>query len=193
MDTPSLPFAPLRPMTRRVLCLAHTLTLPLPPTQVSLAHNDLSLLQRLLATRGGGGGGRNSQGSNGGGGGSSTGGSSIGSSNINNNNNAGGVIIPLGPRQLHDVVAVAAAAGVDTDLLTGLLDLAPPSQLSSRAFFAVISTSINRRHYKEAQQCLQRLQDMGISLSPALQQRQRQVRARLRGGGGGGGAAPAVR
>lgn len=83
----------------------------------------------------------------------------------------------LGPRQLHTLITTAAAAGADSDSLAALLDLTPPSQLANRAFYAVILTALNRRHYQVAQQCLQRLQDRGLALSPGLQRLQQRVQA----------------
>jgi hypothetical protein len=74
----------------------------------------------------------------------------------------------IGPRQIRDLISVAAAAGVETDMLTALLELAPACQLTNRAYFVVALTCVNRKHYKEAQQCLQRLQGLGVRLSPAM-------------------------
>lgn len=66
-----------------------------PPSQVSLAHNDVSMLERLLdsSTR-----------------------------------------FSLGPRQLRDLACVAAAAGADTDMLTG----AASYQISCRGEFGAL-------------------------------------------------------
>jgi hypothetical protein len=108
---------------------------------VSLAHNDFSMLQRLLTSN---------------------------------------RRFVIGPRQLRDLVSVAAAAGADSGLLTDLLELAPPCQLSSRAFFVVATTCFNRRHYTEAGQVLTRLQGLGVRLSPGLVQLQQAARAAIK-------------
>jgi hypothetical protein len=85
----------------------------------------------------------------------------------------------IGPRQIRDLINVAAAAGVDTDMLTTLLELAPACQLTSRAYYVVALTCVNRKHYQEAQQCLQRLQGLGVKLSPAMERLRQRARAAL--------------
>lgn len=124
------------------MCLASraVLTPLLATLQVSLAHNDFSMLQHLLTSN---------------------------------------RRFVIGPRQLRDLVSVAAAAGADSGLLADLLELAPPCQLSSRAFFVVATTCFNRRHYAEAGQVLARLQGLGVRLSPGLVRLQQAARAAL--------------
>jgi hypothetical protein len=87
----------------------------------------------------------------------------------------------VGPRQLRDLATVAAAAGAGPDMLMSILDLAPACQLSSRAYFVVALTCFNRQQYGEAAQCLQRLADRGVHMSPALRRLQTAALMALQG------------
>lgn len=78
-------------------------------------------------------------------------------------------------RHMDKLLTAAVAADVSLEELQGLLSSAPRGTISNRSYFILIKAFMARQQFTEAAHCFQQMDNLGLQLTPALQQIQQQL------------------
>ena len=76
----------------------------------------------------------------------------------------------FGKRTFEALLLSAINADVELQELQALMQLVPPSTISNRAYFSLISLFMSQQQYLEAMHCYQQVLAAGLRLTPAMEQ-----------------------